>query len=173
MLPVDRAPFGVVEEQIEDRVQVGLRRSQLDRRGRARSQASSSRRHGRCRTAVSRLQPASAPGTAQEPGPTRKTCDDEPSKSMSIDSMGLPGSLQPLPGQRDEEVEQAIGSVLGPVDEQEPASRRPRQRARRPRGKRRGEARVNSVAALGKDLGSGLGGEPVARGDRSSHHTRA
>ena len=153
-------------------MQVRLRRRELDAVRASAIAGSISRRHGSDAVALcAASSPATGPGTAQEPGPTRKTCDDEPSKSMSIDSMcGSAAAVRARPGQRDEEVEQAVGSVPGAVHEQEAAAAGAGQRALGdPGGERGREARVDGVAALGEDLGARLGGQPVPGGDRPSH----
>ena len=91
---------------------------------------------------------------------------------MSIDSVVRVGSACAGAASRqcDEEVKQAVGSVPRPVHEQEAARGGSGQRALgHPRGEGGGETGVDGVSTVRQDLGTGLGGEPVPGGDRSSH----
>ena len=95
-------------------------------------------------------------------------------RAVEVDVDGLHVGLRRAAGaaarQRDEEVEEAVGSVPGAVHEQEAAGRGPGERALGdPGGESGGQARIDRVAALGEDLGARLGGEPVPGGDRPSH----
>ena len=93
-----------------------------------------------------------------------------PSKSMSIDSISAGVAAAAEAGNRDEEVEQAVGAVACPVDEHEAACTGPGQRALgHPRRERRGDAGVDRVPALGEDPRARLGGQRVAGSDGAPH----
>jgi hypothetical protein len=79
-------------------------------------------------------------------------------------------SVESAPGQSDEEVEQAVGTIPRPMDQHEPAPAGPGQRAlRHPRREPGGDARVDGVAAFLQDLCARDGGQWMAGGDCASH----
>ena len=173
VLPVDRPPVrGVAKDQIENRVQVGLRRRELDalpgKRDRRLDQPAPGKR---CVPLVRGFQPCDRAGHGAG---ARADEEDLRRGAVEVDVDRLHVRLGRLGGaasrQRDEEVEEPIGSVPCPVHEQEAARSRAGQRALgHPRGEGGGQTGVDGVSAFRKDLGTGLGGEPVPGGDRSSH----
>jgi hypothetical protein len=83
---------------------------------------------------------------------------------------GRLGSGRAAPGNRDEEVEQAIAPIRGPVDEHEPARPRSGQRALRHPGDEPGrDAGVDRVSALLENPRARLRGQRVAGGHCASH----
>ena len=173
VLPVDRPALGrVPQDEVEDRMQVGLRSRQLDAVPGERDRRLDQAPPGQRRVAlVRRLEARHGTWHGAGPGPDEEDLRRRPVE-VDVDRLHvrLDRPAGALPGQRDEEVEQAIRLVAGPVHEQEPARRRPRERALGdPGGEGGGEARVDGVAALGKDFGAGLGRQRVPGSDRASH----
>ena len=88
--------------------------------------------------------------------------------------VGDPFLTEPEAGYGDVEVQQPRRAVPGMVDEHEPSATRARQRALgHPRREARRDARIDGVAALGENLGAGLGRQPVSGSDGSPHLAEA
>ena len=173
VLPVDRPPVRrVAKDQIENRVQVGLRGRELDAVPGERDRRLDQPAPGKRRVALVRgFQPCDR---ARHGARTGADEEDLRRRAVEVDVDRLHVRLGRLGGtasrQSDEEVEQAVGSVACAVHEQEAARGWPGQRALgHPRGEGGGQTGVDRVSAFRKDLGTGLGGEPVPGGDRSSH----
>ena len=173
MLSVDRPPLGrVAQDQVEDRVQVRLRPGELHSAAGERDRGLEEPAPGQRSVAlVRRLEPGDGPRHGAGAG-----ADEEHLRRRTVEvdvdrlHVGLHRAAGAAARQRDEEVEEAVGSVPGAVHEQEAAGRGPGQRAfRDPGGESGRQARIDRIAALGEDLGARLGGEPVPGGDRPSH----
>jgi hypothetical protein len=171
---VERAPLlRVPQDQVEDRVQVGLRAVQLDSLAREldrRREELAPRERPEC--AVRLLEPGRRAGDS-----ARRGSDVEDLRRIAEGHVDVVHGRTVVCGKAtagdvDEEVEQPRAAVVAAVDDDEPAAARSRERALRdPRGEGRGDARVDRVPALGEHARARLGGQSVAGGDGSSHPT--
>ena len=140
VLPVDRPPVRrVAKDQIENRVQVGLRRRELDAVPGERDRRLDQPAPGKRRVPLVRgFQPRDRAGHGARTGADE---EDLRRRAVEVDVDRLHVRLGKLGGapsrQSDEEVEQAVGSVPCPVHEQEAARRRGRSAGSRPPTRRR------------------------------------
>ena len=156
----------MAKDQVEERVQVRLRRvsstparASLDRR-------LDQRRPGqRAERAVRASSPSGRRARRTDAPPTWNSWVAAAEVHVDRLHFGPRRRLEPEPGQRDEEVEQARRAVARAVDEHEAAAAGAGERAlRHPGGEGGGDAGVDRVATLGQDGGPGsaVSGCPAA-----------
>ena len=173
---VDLPALGLVaEDRLEDPVQERLLRVQGNPRPSELDGRSGELRPGQPAVApVSGRQAGRHPRDGDRSGPDqehllRVLVEDD----VDREHLGALAGRQSLAGHGDEEVEQAVGAVAGPVDEHEAAASRTGERALRDPGHEcSGDARVDSVPALSEDSRSRLRCQRVAGGDGALHGKR-
>jgi hypothetical protein len=168
----DRAArLGAPENDVEDRVQVGLRFVEhvplpRDRDRRLEQAAPGKRRVGMMRG----LEPGDRPWNSDRGG---ADSEDLRRAAVELDVHGLHlprRAREPVAGNRDEEVVQPNSPRGRLADEEEAASARARERALgHPGHTGRGNARVDRVPAFTQHLGARLGGERVPGRHRAPH----
>jgi len=98
---------------------------------------------------------------------------EDPDTDDDVDGPGPVAARRAMPGDGDEEVEEAVGVVGRPVDEHEAARARPRERALGdPGDERSGDAGIDCVATLRQDLRARLRGERMPGRDCAFHAER-
>ena len=159
-----------LEDPLEDRRAGTARCSSRSKPSRASAIAgSTSAAHSRvAKRSWTCSRPASSPGTATDPSPTWNTCVPESPKSIRSSSIS-PRLASGTPKKQSSIVVDAARLV----HERESAAGRSRQRPLgHERGERRGEERVDGVAALAQDARAGLGRQRMTGCDRAAHPVR-